>query len=133
MCICCDFSLDTELVQLAIDGNKPSPATQPSPLSTPGSRSPRSKSPRSKSPNKPAEPNILKPPEPQKQERKRSPKASPRIDSKSPVPKIEVTFQEEVTTHHFDHDPEPVYDNAFPVAPKRRHKKRASCHGNNGL
>lgn len=121
MCFCCAFSLDPEQVQLALDGDKLRPATVPQS--------------RSRSPSKLAsEPVSLKAPE--RNKRKKSPKVSPRSNSKSPVPKIEVSqvnFREEVHVLENDLDPDPVYDNAVPVPPKRRSKKHAGSHRKNGL
>ena len=193
--ICCAFlpPVDTELVQLALDGDRLRHSTVPqiSPLATQGSRSPHNIGQRSKSPSKPTESPLVtaerspnrsgershsrqlessrllseidkrsrlqneklnersysKPAETDKSARKllepavvkpepnrrRRPRASQPKNEKSPIPKIEVTFQEEVTVHDLEPDPEPVYDNAIPVAPKRRSKKRASCDGSNGL
>lgn len=110
----CAFSLDIEQVQQALDGEKPRPATVPQ---LTGSSTNVSRS----QPSKLADEQPLKPPEPQK--RKRAPKAKPKSDSKSPIPKIEVTFQEPASVPSNDLDTEHVYDNAVPVAPKRRHRK----------
>lgn len=127
MCFCCAFSIDPVQVQQALDGDKLRPATVP--------QSSQNLASRSRSPSKLAsEPVSLKAPE--RNKRKKSPKTSPRSDSKSPVPKIEVSqvnFREEVLGLKNDLDPDPVYDNAVPVPPKRRSKKHAGSHRNNGL